>query len=477
MDLKGFKKVGQTKSHTIFEHPEGHVIHVANAALTAPQKKEAKAIPTKKMADGGSVGDEVAQAEQGQAPNIPITNVDIGDVGQEVAVPQQQVLGQEGLNPTGTSVPTPQENPYLQGVQTEAGLATQGLQNQEQGVQSEANAAGELGNKQAKAIGDSQAASRKSLADYQTSVNELNTERKAFLDDKAHGYIDPNHYWANQSTGQRIGATIGLLLGGLGSGGDPSKNAALVMLNHQIDNDLQSQLANQSMQKSLLQNNLEHFKNTTDAAQFTRVQMRDAAASELEKQAALMKNPQAQAAAQQHIGALMQQSAAEMGDIATRRAAYSGQQGQNLPATMDPAFDRRVEVGNSIFHANDKESADKLRPQLQALDTLEDVIGRVDNFNKEKGPTTGLPTQAGGEAQGLNRETEAAIAKVEASGGQLGRLVDKFKEMAPVAGSILPSRGAGRSKSIHDFIAAQKAALVKNNLSTGLIVPERRGKK
>lgn len=52
IDLKHFKKVGQTRTHTIMEHPEGHTIHIAHASLTPEHKRDAKNLH---MADGGKV--------------------------------------------------------------------------------------------------------------------------------------------------------------------------------------------------------------------------------------------------------------------------------------------------------------------------------------------------------------------------------------------------------------------------------------
>jgi len=64
MNLKDFKKVGATGSHTIFEHPDGHLIHISNSNIPASLKKEMREIPMEespmeklrqKMAKGGMV--------------------------------------------------------------------------------------------------------------------------------------------------------------------------------------------------------------------------------------------------------------------------------------------------------------------------------------------------------------------------------------------------------------------------------------
>ncbi len=478
IDMKGFQKVGETKTHTIFEHPEGHLIHVNNKALKPSERAEAKRIPLAEGTPAGSVGEQVAQAEEGKVPQIadPSASANAYDT---AAAPQPQAIQTEGLQPVNTNVPSNEaSNPYLAGVLTEQGMAQKGLQNQIQGLQGEASALGQQGQREAEVAGRGSDQERQALGKFEQQQTDLNTERESFIHDYAKGLINPNHYMENMGTGQKVRTAIGLLLGGMASQGDPSKNPVLSMLNSQNDRDIAAQVQNAGIRHNLVSANMAQMGNVRDAASMAKIMRRDQIAYDLQRQAALMKSPQAQALAQQHAGQLMAQSAQEMGALATQRAALSGNAGQNLPATLDPAFDRRVDIGNAVFHAPDKEVANKVRPQLQALDELESAVNRVDQFNKKVGPTTGLPTKAGGQAQGLNKEIEAAIAKVEASGGSIGRLMDKFKEMSPVAGSVLPSRGAGRSQSIHDFIAAQKAAIVKENLSTGPIIPERsRGRK
>lgn len=61
MDFRKFKKVGETKTHTVLEHPEGHIIHIKHAALDNKHKKDLKQI---KMAEGGKVPQRPQPAPQ-----------------------------------------------------------------------------------------------------------------------------------------------------------------------------------------------------------------------------------------------------------------------------------------------------------------------------------------------------------------------------------------------------------------------------
>ena len=89
------------------------------------------------------------------------------------------------------------------------------------------------------------------------------------MSDFQNGHIDPNHYMANRSTGQKIAQAIGLFLSGIGSGMLHQENPMIKVLQSQIDNDIQSQkddlAAKQNRSKTLLSANLQQFGNLKDA--------------------------------------------------------------------------------------------------------------------------------------------------------------------------------------------------------------------
>jgi hypothetical protein len=57
--------------------------------------------------------------------------------------------------------------------------------------------------------------------------------------------IDQNHFWSSRTTGQKISAAIGIALGGIGQGLMKSNsNAAMDIITHAIDRDIDAQKAN-----------------------------------------------------------------------------------------------------------------------------------------------------------------------------------------------------------------------------------------
>ena len=267
---------------------------------------------------------------------------------------------------------------------------------------------------------------------------------------------------------------IGLFLGGIGGGLTGQGNPAMDFLNKQIDRDIEAQKADLGNKKTLLEANLRQFGNLRDATDMTRIQQTEIYKSQLAKAAMATGNPLIQARANAQINQWDLQNASLQQQMTQNQLLYGGASTTQIPAAVDPNFESRIETGGGTFHAPNKETADKVRPQLQALDDLAEAAGEVDRFNKKNGTTAPFGTQAAGEAKGLQQRMAAAIAKVEASGGNIGRLVDKFKEMAPTPGAFMQSEQQGKSKNIHQFIADERAALIKNNLSSGLIPQKRK---
>lgn len=79
MKFRDFKKVDVTSTHTVFKHPDGHLIHIANDKIPTSLRKEMRDIPSqtamerlresrkaKKMADGGNVEEEDSMVQFGE---------------------------------------------------------------------------------------------------------------------------------------------------------------------------------------------------------------------------------------------------------------------------------------------------------------------------------------------------------------------------------------------------------------------------
>lgn len=85
--------------------------------------------------------------------------------------------------------------------------------------------------------------------------------------------INPDRYWHNKSTGAKIQAGIGMILGGLGSGMTGGPNLAVEAINKAIERDMDSQRLDQSKNLNLWKMNREGTQNDISANLTTQNQM------------------------------------------------------------------------------------------------------------------------------------------------------------------------------------------------------------
>lgn len=111
--------------------------------------------------------------------------------------------------------------------------------------------------------------------------------------------INPRHYIENMSTGKRVMSSIGLILGGLGSGLTGQPNAALGMLQRNIDADVDAQKANLGKERSLLELNMQHFGHLASAIEATKANLAQMFDAQLQQSAAQQGGALAMARAKQ----------------------------------------------------------------------------------------------------------------------------------------------------------------------------------
>lgn len=129
------------------------------------------------------------------------------------------------------------------------------------------------------------------LKNYQDQYDNM-------VKDIGSGKIDPNHYWDSKSTGQKVGAAIAMMLGGLGAGLTGGPNVALEMMEKHLQNDIEAQKATLGNKLSLLSRNLAMQGNIHSATNMTLLQMKAMAEGRLNQIAMQTGNPIIQARAQ-----------------------------------------------------------------------------------------------------------------------------------------------------------------------------------
>lgn len=130
-------------------------------------------------------------------------------------------------------------------------------------------------------------------ADLVKAHDEVEAEnaplRKSILETK----VDPNRLWHNASTGNKVMASIGLILGGIGAGLTKGPNAALDVMQKNIDRDIQAQKDDLGKKQTLYSMNLDKYKNADAAYAATMLNYGTTAKTMIERAAAKSGSQQA----------------------------------------------------------------------------------------------------------------------------------------------------------------------------------------
>ena len=365
IDLSKFAHVKSDDKTTTLRHKDGHTLTITHKALSKDMKAQLEALA------GSSKTPDQAQEEQKEKKEqkAPVKMAE-GGMPEDAAQPPPDFSQMGNINvptPSGMAVENPQEAPQLppggkaqqsmeaelaklpplppeaqqqqqlaatadqkaqdatQGIpgadQTES-MLKQGFNQQVAGMTKAAGAQAALADEQAKILDRQMKAQQDAQIAYQQQYKELESERQAHMKDIDEGHIDPDKYWTGDKNGagghSRIMASIGMILGGFNPTTQP--NAAINLLNHQMDQNLEAQKVNLNSKQNLLAANLRQFGNIKDATEMTRLMQNDLVQRELAKAAAVSANPMAKAAAQQAIGQLQMQAAPMFQQFAMRRA-------------------------------------------------------------------------------------------------------------------------------------------------------------
>lgn len=244
------------------------------------------------------------------------------------AAAKQDPALQTQVAQVGTA-PTAPSDPY--GTQAFSDTYTKGVGEQKAGLQQEAAAQTQMGNEQAATLQHGQEVQQAALQNYQTHYQNLENERQSLISDINNQHIDPQHFVHSMDGASKIATAIGLIAGGIGGGITHTENPALQYLNAQIDRDINAQKANLGKSENLLSANMKQFSNMRDATDMTRVMQTDILSNQLKQEAAKASGPMAKARLLQAAGALDQQTAPVLSQIAMRKTLINAAQNGHIP--------------------------------------------------------------------------------------------------------------------------------------------------
>jgi hypothetical protein len=156
------------------------------------------------------------------------------------------------------------------------------------------------------AIGQAQSqraqAESQTQTDFQSQMKQIHDDYKKQFDlnqqkqdeinaDIQKNPINADRYWNNKSTAGKVSSIIGLLLGGAGSGGNASNNAAANALDAAINRDIKAQQDNMTQKNNLLGYYMKQYGNLQQAQMQTKSDLLSVTQAKLNQIAAQSNDP------------------------------------------------------------------------------------------------------------------------------------------------------------------------------------------
>lgn len=292
-----------------------------------PQVSEAPIAPLERFAP--SVQEEIKSRQQFRAAQSPSPLVeeestiasDIAKQAMEGIAPPPMKKAQEpvseGIDQVSDMMLIPQEKPEekpspFAGIAEEYDKAFAQMQS---GIMQEAEAGARSAAAQASAYNSAISQLQKGMQERkvieQQRSNQLQDQalkmESAIDDFKKASVVDPNRFWSDKSTGDKIMASVAIFLGGLGGG----PNQALQVIDNAIQRDIESQKQNAiakkgavDLQNNIWQNMMDQFNDETAAFTASRLAALNIAEMQIKKAEAGTASQRAKANAQMALGQL-----------------------------------------------------------------------------------------------------------------------------------------------------------------------------
>lgn len=340
-----------------------------------------------------------------------------------------------------------------------------GAKQEQAGVKQRAGVVAAEGSAQASTL-DSLGQQRQALAaDFQQRLAANQAQADKIFADIQSNKVDPNRLWNTASTGGKISASIGIILGGIGAGLTHGPNYALQSIDKAIDRDVEAQKLELGKKENLLSHYMQQGNSIMAAHSLAKADLLDVASAQMQKTAAQYAGQKAAADAQIATGQLRQQAAVlrQQGterELQIKSSQIGLQQQQAQAVAMKElmkgisgggGFDRRVlEMpafkefreravdlpDGSVAFAPDKEEANKSREGFATLSTIKAKLTRFADLAKNGSPSTtdrGTATALRadimaemGHLHGLNRLTKEDLLIFDKQVPDLADLVKPF---------------------------------------------------
>lgn len=420
------------------------------ARLISAHKELGNLIRRAKMSDGGEVEPPPEMPspvttvpggpipDSSDLPSFPSTPDPQGQYGQEDAVPPPPAMpsppnASDSTEDEASDPNSADQSPVaVRGVPLEPQATNnplagdpyaQAFAEEKAGVNQEAAAQGDLGSAQSKVLGDAVQQSRNEAQEFQRHYAASMARSQQLAQAIGDSTIDPSRFWNNKSTGSKIASMIGVFLGGA----SPNGNDALRYLQSQINNDINSQVANVGNKKTLLESSYRDSGDILAAHTQAQSDMWTAVKAQVQQASAAAQGPLAKAQAHQLLGQIDQKQAElhqRMAMFQMQSQANGGGVPENQAGAYKTAFPdmgkRMVKVGNMEYTAPDEKTADEIRDTAASAEPIKSTLARLDSL----GPTSLVPGSSNyNVARGLQARL---VTQIGSLGGKSPRFSEQF---------------------------------------------------
>lgn len=456
------------------QHPDGAVFTVAKKGLSAKTLEKMQALKPKQMAEGGIV------TEADLPPIVPmpspVSSPYLSPADAFVASVQPDVMVQPSVSAIAPVQAVPQVPIEVTPAPAEAPVATEqalpknnplGLtgdlkaiyDTSNKGLQQEAAAQAERFKAEAKLQEDFARQQQEQQQVYEQKRAALDGELNHIYEQTKNGQIDPNRFWNNQSSGNRIMASVAVALGALGSAITGGKNDALDVIQSQINRDIDAQKAELGQRNNLLSFNLNRLGNLQAAEQATRLQQLSVVQAQLQAAAAKSGNKLAMANLNKAMAEKMMQFEPMKAQLA-QQAAFAqiagGQANDKAFALLSKEDQARaVKMPDGSWRlAQGPEEKKQINEVITSLDSLEKDVDDALAFSKNAGASANLG--AFGFGTDAYEQSKALQTRIINGIGALKDMTKLPAGMAKKIENIVPRPGSTNIPFIGDKEGSQK---------------------
>jgi len=231
------------------------------------------------------------------------------------------------------------------------------------------------------------------------AANAMKKKQDAAIAELAATKISPDNYWANKSTGQKIGIGIALIAGAFGAA-NTGKNSAVEVIDKAIDQDIDTQKANYAAKKGAV-GEMDSayaklhgvYKDEVAATAAAKAELLNQAMIKLQSNAAKFKGDAATAAATSALGQLQSLKDAETLKLQQSKAYGEDPQFAGMDDKTRERYIPKSDVPFMPFGVasiGSKEDVSKFRTEandvadaISSLQKLEDMtkLGSIDKFS------------------------------------------------------------------------------------------------